>query len=45
MKPNRITSFLTLALLFFAGIGLLFADTVTIGENGDLSLNRPFCGA
>lgn len=44
MKPTRTTAFLTFTILFFMGMTPLFADSVTIGANGDLSLNRPFCG-
>ena len=44
MKPTRSGSLLTLIFLLFLGITPLFADMVTIGGNGDLSLNRPFCG-
>jgi len=44
MKPTRTTAFLAFTILFFMGMTPLFADSVTIGGNGDLSLNRPFCG-
>lgn len=44
MKPTRKTTLLTLLFLFIMGMTPLFADSVTIGANGDLSLNRPFCG-
>jgi hypothetical protein len=44
MMPTRFTTLLTLIFLFFTGMTPLFADSVTIGANGDLSLNRPFCG-
>jgi len=43
-KQTRRTMFLSLALLLAAGTGPIFAETVTIGGHGDLSLNRPFCG-
>ena len=44
MKPTRSTTSLALILLIFTGMTPLFAGSVTIGGNGDLSLNRPFCG-
>jgi hypothetical protein len=44
MKPIRYTTTLALIFLYVTGITPLFADSVTIGGNGDLSLNRPFCG-
>ncbi len=44
MKPTRKTALLTLIFLFVAGMTPLFAGSVTIGADGELSLNRPFCG-
>jgi hypothetical protein len=44
MKPIRSITLLTLAVLFLLPTTPLFADSVTIGANGDLSFSRPFCG-
>ncbi len=44
MKPTLCTTLLTLIVLFFMGMTPLFAESVTIGAAGELSLNRPFCG-
>ncbi len=44
MKSTRNTTLLTLIFLLFMGMTPLLAESVTIGSNGDLSLNRPFCG-
>jgi hypothetical protein len=44
MKPTRFTTLFSLICMLFMGVTPLFAEFVTIGANGDLSLNRPFCG-
>jgi len=44
MKPTRSTTLLTLIFMLFMGSVPLFADYTTIGGDGTLSLNRPFCG-
>lgn len=44
MKPTRSITLLALAVLVFLVTTPLSADSVTIGANGGLSLNRPFCG-
>ena len=44
MKPTRYITLFSLVCMFLMGVTPLFAEFVTIGGNGDLSLNRPFCG-